>query len=228
MKTSYAAVALLLAVAAGAPREAPASQGQGRRALPGDLTKPIDQYTGDEFFALVNGLNYTGGQERARRCSGNAECGNTARTNVRVDAVTGEDSLSTGNLPAFGVVAMRAIVRGNDTEAMYGMQSAGPNGRFSYYLIVTAAGPGAATWRLEELNVQGDTRTHRALRTGRFSQCNHAFVRGARADFKTCAEAAASAAGGVRFLNASFSSPMQGVEPPFWIGCASGCCTAEF
>ena len=223
----HGAVALLAVAASGWT-----GQGQGqRRALPGDLTKPIDQYTGDEFFTLVNGLNYTGGQERARRCSGNPGCGNTLRTNVRVDAVTSEDSLSAGNLPQFGVVAMKAVVRGNQTEAMYGMQSAGPNGRFSYYLIVTTGStPGAATWRLEELNIQGNTRTHRTLTSGRFTPCNHPYVAGARADFKTCAEAAASdasAARGATFINASYSPSMQGVEPPLWIGCASGCCTAD-
>ena len=221
----HATVGLLLVAVVGATHTSPASQGQ-RRALPGDLTKPIDQYTGDEFSALLNGLNYTGGQERARRCSGNPGCGNALRTNVRVDAVNGEDSLSAGNLPQFGVVALRAVVRGNQTEAMYGMLPNGPDGRYSYYLIVTAAGAGAATWRLEELSVQGNTRTHRALRTGRFTPCNHAYVRGARADFKTCAEAAASTLGPTRFLNASFGSRQSG-EPPIWIGCASGCCTAD-
>jgi hypothetical protein len=227
VKQTHVAAALLLLVFAGAMRETP-PQGQQRRALPGDLTKPIDQYTGDEFFALVNGLNYTGGQERARRCSGNPGCGNALRTNVRVDAVAGEDSISTGNLPQFGVVAMKAVVRGNQTEAMYGMQSTGPNGRFSYYLIVMRGNtPGTGTWRLEELSIQGNTRTHRMLTQGRFTPCNHPYVAGARADFRTCAQAGASAAGQPRFLNASFGSSAQGTEPPFWIGCASGCCTAD-
>ena len=218
----YAAVTLLLVVAAGAMLPSPASQGQQRRALPGDLTKPIGQYTGDEFFALVNGLTYTGGQDRARRCTGNPACAANGRTNVRIDAVATEDSIAAGNLAQFGVVAARAIVRGNDTEAMYGMQSAGPNGRFAYYLIVTPAGAGAATWRLEELNIQGNTRTHRLLTQGRFTPCNHPFVRGARADFKTCAEAAAAPAS-----RGTLTALFQGVEPPIWIACAYGCCTAD-
>lgn len=206
---------------------------QGRRTLPGDLTKPIDQYSGDEFFALVSSLNYTGGQTRARRCSGNPACGQALRTNTRVDAVATEDSLSPGNLPQFGVVALRAIVNGQNTEAMYGMLPNGPDGRYSYYLIVLPGPNGTATWRLEQLNIQGQTRTHSALRTGRFTPCNHAFVPGARADFRTCAEAAQGAAASAQqtsvFRYASMSTmPMrQGTEPPIWIGCASGCCTAD-
>ena len=219
-----AAVGLMLVAVVGA--STPPTGQQQRRALSGDLTKPVGQYTGDEFFALVNRLNYAGGQQRARRCRGNPGCGNTVRTDVRVEAVTGEDSLSVGNLPQFGVVALKAVVRGNDTEAMYGMQSTGPNGRFSYFLIVSASGAGAATWTLEELNIQGNVRTHRTLTQGRFTPCNHPYVAGARADFKTCAEAAASAAGPTRFLNASFGSRQAG-DPPIWISCASGCCTAD-
>ena len=215
------AVALLAVVASG-------WTGQGQaRARSGDLTKPIDQYTGDEFFALVNGLNYTGGWERARRCSGNPGCGNTLRTNVRVDGVSDQDSLSAGTVPQFGAVAAKAVVRGNQTEAMYGMLSNGPDGRYSYYLIVTRGGPTGATWRLEEMNIQGNTRTHRMLKSGRFTPCTHQYVAGARADFKTCEQAAASTQRGVVFVNASFTSRSQGVEPPLWIGCASGCCTAE-
>lgn len=215
------AVALLAVAASGWTR-----QGQ-RPAGSGDLTKSIDQYTGDEFFTLVNGLSYTGGQERARRCSGNPGCGNTLRTNVRVDGVATEDSLSAGNLPQFGAVAAKAVVRGQQTEAMYGMQPNGADGRYSYYLIVNRGAAGAATWRLEELSVQGNTRTHRMLTSGRFTPCNHPYVAGARADFKTCAQPAASSQRGATFINASFGSLSQPTDPPLWIGCASGCCTAD-
>jgi hypothetical protein len=220
--TGLVAVALLAVVASGCSGQGP------RRTLPGDLTKAIGAYTGDEFFALVNGLNYTGGQERARRCTGNPGCNTTLRTNVRVDAVATEDSLSTGNLPQFGVVAARAIVRGNQTEAMYTMLPNGPTGRYSYYLIVTRGNTAnTATWLLEELSVQGTTRTHRTVTTGNFRGCSHPFVPGARADFRTCQQAAAATPrGGAMFINASFGS-LQGVEPPIWISCAYGCCTAD-
>ena len=201
-------------------------QGPQRRALTGDLTKPIGQYTGDEFAALANRLNYVGGQERARRCTGQAACAQAQRTNVRVDAVADADSLAAGNLPQFGVVAARIIVRGNQTEQRYGMQSTGPNGRYSYYLIVERGTAAAATWRLEELSVVGNTRTHRTLTTGRFVPCNHQFQRGARADFRTCTQAASNDGAGI-FRLASFAAQQPPGDPPIWISCASGCCTAD-
>ncbi len=219
-----AAVALLAGAWAWPPSAGPGAL-VARGATSGDLTKPIDQYTGDEFYNFTRGLNYVQGPDRQRRCRGNAACAGAQRTLVRPDAVADVDSLSQGNLPQYGVVAARVIVRGNDADAMYGMQPNGADGRYSYYLIVM---PGSS-WRLEELNVQGTNRTHRMLATGRFTACNHPYVRGARADFKTCAEASASARqGAVIFRPASFGSLSQGSgEPPLWIGCASGCCTAE-
>jgi len=216
-----AGVALLLVAATGALVGPSTPQAQ-RRALSGDLTKSIDAYTGDEFFNLVTRLNYTGGQQRARRCRGNPNCTGTRRTNVRVDAVGDADSLGAATIPQYGVVAMRAIVRGPDEEARYGMQSMGPDSRYAYFLIILP-GPDGPTWRLEEMSVQGTTRTHRMLRTGRVVACPHTYVRGARADFRTCAQAAADASGG---LVVTFAS-LQGVDPPIWYGCATGCCTAE-
>jgi hypothetical protein len=80
--------------------------------------------------------------------------------------------------------------------------------------------PGGNSWRLEELDQQAGTWSHRMIAGGRLNGCNHPFVRGARADFKTCAQGA----GGATF---SFASSMQGFDAPMWISCASGCCTAE-
>ena len=221
-----AAVTLLVVVATGAAISTPQQQGQARRALSGDLTKPLGQYTGDEFFTLVTRLNYTGGQERARRCRGNAACNQAQRTNVRVDGVADVDSVGPANLPPFGVVAMRAVVRGNDIESRYGMQPAGQNGRFSYFLVVSPGANATARWRLEELSVQGTTRSHRTVAEGTLRGCvGHPFVRGGRADFRTCEQTAD--AGGARVTFASYSPALQGVDPPFWIGCAMGCCLAE-
>jgi hypothetical protein len=208
------AVALLMVAGSGA-------SGQGaRRQLSGDLTKPIAEYTGNEFFSLVRGLRFSPSVERQRRCRGNQDCtgAGTRRTRVRIDAVTDADSLAAGNLPQFGVIAARAVNRGADDEGRYGMRS---GGRYSYYLIVTPAGPNAATWILQEMDVQGVQRSHRTIASGRFVPCRHAYQRGARADFQTCGQAAA-----VR--RASIGALLQGGDdPPIWIGCASGCCTAE-
>lgn len=183
-----------------------------RTASSGDLAKPIDQYTGDEFAAFLRGLPMGQGAERQRGCRGDAECGRGKRTSVRIDAVADADSLGPGSVGANGTVAARVINRGEDSESRYGMQG---GGRHAYFLIVM---PGGTSWRLEE--VDNGARTHRAVATGRLVACNHRFVRGARADFKTCA----TAGGGSTISLVSFA---QGTDDPMWISCASGCCTAE-
>jgi hypothetical protein len=215
-KLAGLAAATMLTVMGPTPAE------RARRVpLSGDLTKPLAQYTGDEFFALTRGLRYGQGADRGRRCRGTDGCTRGQQTTVRVDAISDADSLSAGNLPAYGVIAARAVNRGagGEIENRYGMQS---GGRYSYYLIVMPPGPTGATWVLEELDVAGATRGHRTVATGRFTFCNHPYVRGARADFKTCAI--------VKPTEASFfpSFSRQSLEDaPLWIGCASGCCTAD-
>ena len=190
---------------------------------PGALPKPVDQMTGDELYNFTHGLTFTGGQERQRRCRGEAACGGpnpTRFTRIRIDAVGGEDSLTTGaGLSANGTVAVRGLNRGQLADSMYHMQ---PGQRYEFYLIVLP-GPqgGGATWRLEELTTTAGSRSHRSIRTGAFKGCNHPFVRGARADFRTCAQAAP-----VR--QASFGGLLQTeIDPPIWISCAAGCCTSD-
>jgi hypothetical protein len=189
---------------------------------PGALPKPIDQMSGDELYTFTHGLTFAGGQERQRRCRGDAACRGpqpARSTRIRVDAVSGEDSLSTGaGLPANGAIAVRGLNRGQVADSMYGMR---PGSNYEYYLIVLAAAQGGgATWRLEELTTTAGSRSHRSAMTGVFKGCNHPYVRGARADFKTCAEAAP-----VRQV--SFSAMQGRDESPIWVGCEVGCCTAD-
>lgn len=189
---------------------------------PGTLAKPIDQMTGDELYAFTHQLRFVGGHERQRRCRGNLGCRGVQPsqfTRIRVDAVNLQDSLSAASLPANGVVAVRAINRGRFADTMYSM-SAGK--QYEYYLIVLPGAPGAkATWRLEQLTTTRGARAHRAVTTGQFTPCNHPFVRGARSDFKTCAQAAP-----VR--PAAFGRRLQSItESPIWVDCAFGCCTAD-
>ena len=87
--------------AAGATPPAPANSVAATTptaaALPGALTKPIDQYTGDEFYDFVQKLKWGGGVEKARKCKGDPGCSGTKpskETKVRVDAVDGQDSIS--------------------------------------------------------------------------------------------------------------------------------------
>ena len=199
------------------------SGGETLASHPGALTKAIDQYSGDDLNAFASRLRFVGGVERQRRCRGPAACLGAApqrRTRVRVDAVDGEDSLSAATIPANGVIVLRAHNRGTAVDAKYGMRT---GARYDYFLIILPAARGAApTWRLEELSVSGTTRTHRSVATGTFRACNHAYVRGARADFKTCAQAAEIDKAATPFRLAQADG-----EPPLWYGCALGCCTAE-
>jgi hypothetical protein len=216
--------------AAGATASAPATASAAPSvaaavvaAQPGALPKPIDQMTGDELYAFTHGLTFTGGVERQRRCRGEAACRGpnpTRFTRLRIDAVGGEDSLTTGaGLSPNGTIAVRGLNRGQLADSMYDMRPGKP---YEFYLIVLP-GPqgGNATWRLEELTTTAGSRSHRSIMTGAFKGCNHPFVRGARADFKTCAQAAP-----VR--QASFGAALQTeIDPPIWISCAAGCCTSD-
>jgi hypothetical protein len=171
---------------------------------------------------LTRQLRFAGGVERGRRCRGQAACRGarpTATTRIRVDAVTGEDSLSAGALPPNGVIAARAINRGQLSDTMYNMR---PGAAYENYLIVLpVAGGATATWRLEELTTTTGARTHRTVASGTFRACNHPFAQGPRADFKTCAQAATT-------RPAAFGLILQdGIESPIWIGCLAGCCTAD-
>ena len=208
-----------------------------RRAMSGDLTKALATYTGDEFFALTQGLGFGPETTRPRACRGSPACNAGGRNDVGVAEVSDADSVSAGLVAPNGTVVARALNRGNDTTVMYDMK---PQGRYRYYLIVMPAG----SWVLEELDMSGG-RSHRTVATGRFTPCNHAFQRGPRADFRTCAQAQGDAQqasllsrarqmwAGSKQSVPSYGSLLaylarQGTgEPPIWISCASGCCTAD-
>ena len=191
-----------------------------RKPMPGDLTKPIDDYTGDEFGALVKKLSYVGGHERARRCKNNPDCSGTKRVLVLVDAVATQDSLSAAVAPQFGVVYVRAINRGNAPEARYGMLPS--NKQYEYYMIVTADSAGTGmNWRLEQFDSKANA--HSKFGEGKFTPCNHAWVAGAKADFKTCANSAA-AHDSVMKLGLALQT-FDG--EPIWASCAAGCCIGQ-
>ncbi len=192
------------------------------RAEPGNLPKPIDQMTGEELYSFTRTLSFGGGVERRRRCRGNPECrGNRPKdsTVVRVDAVEREDSLSMNGLSPNGVIGARALNRGTLADSMYNTR---PGQQYEYYLIVTSAGPGVASWRLEELDTTKGARAHRSVSTGAFHGCNHPFVPGTRAAFKTCAQAAADV------KPAALGMFQTDEESPIWVSCAYGCCTADY
>jgi hypothetical protein len=216
VKGLIVAAASLLTMGAQAPNEAQPT----RRALSGDLTKPLAQYTGAQFAALVRPLRYGQGAARQRKCRGPATCAAGRQVSVRADAVADADSLGLTNLPQFGVVAARLRNNGAEMEARYNMRG---GAQYVYYLIVAPAPGGLATWTLEELDTQGTNVAHRTVASGRFLGCAHPFVRGARADFQTCAQSAGGRAS-VSLISFSRQGPD---DPPIWISCAMGCCIAE-
>ncbi len=206
------------AAAAATPNPAPAHP-------PGTLTKPLDQYTGDEFFTLTHQQQYGGGGAHGRRCRGRAGCrGPNARdsTVIQVDGVVGDDSLSAANLPANGVIAVRALNRGPYADSLYNTR---PGDSYENYLIVTPVPNSAtATWVLEELTTTAGARAHHTISRGTLRECTgpgHSYQRGPHADFKTCEQA-------TQVRPASLGAMLQGDGgPPIWFGCAFGCCTAD-
>ncbi|MES2180399.1 MAG: hypothetical protein V4550_21285 [Gemmatimonadota bacterium] len=206
--------------AAAAPRSLVGAAPAAPAAMPGALTKPIEQYTADEFAAFVKKLQYVGAHERQRNCKGNPGCDGpraNVHTRVLVDAVATQDSLSATTTPQFGVVYIHAINKGNQQEKRYGFL---PGPQIEYYVIVTAQG-GAMTWTLEQLDTKANTLTQTG--TGRFTGCNHAWVAGAQADFKTCANAASG-----RDSLVKLGRLLQGGDDdPLWTACSTGCCTAD-
>ena len=216
MKGLAVAAITLLTLGASACDSQPA-----RRALSGDLAKPLAQYTGAQFAALVQPLRYGQGAERQRRCRGLVECAAGRQVGVRIDAVADADSLAPGNLPPNGVVAARIRNRSPEMESRYNMRG---GAQYSYFLIVHPAAGGLATWTLEELDAQGTNVAHRTVASGRFTPCNHPFVRGARADFRTCTQPGTGRASIQQIALMQQGGPE---DPPIWIACAAGCCIAE-
>lgn len=227
----FAAVALLALAACGRNDSRSAdsaarlnvAQGPGgaaRTAGPGELTKPLADYTGEEFHQLTQTLQYAGASERTRRCRGQGcETGNPPNTTlVRVEGIVGEDSVDLANVPQFGVIVSRGRNVGGLPDAMYGMRPGAP---FSYFLVILppAAAGGAARWQIEQLDVQGSNRSHSPLTTGFARGCNHPFRRGPGSDFRTCADTSVFRPAALRL--------QAGGEAPWWFNCDDGCCTTD-
>ena len=144
----------------------PGGGGTPASAMPGALTKSIDSYTGDELYAFVRKLQFTGGQERERKCKNNPACNNSKapkRTRVAVDAVALQDSIAAGNTSQFGVVFIRAINRGDAEEARYGLK---PGAQVENYVIVMPDTGATLQWRLEQLDTTPNARVHASIGTG--------------------------------------------------------------
>lgn len=183
------------------------------KVMPAALLKPIDAYSGEEFLSLVQKQTYVGAHEKVRQCKDKPDC----TTAVVVDAIATQDSLSAATTPQFGVVYIHAVNKGNAVEARYGLK---PGAQYQYYWIITQDSTRKAMqWRLEELDTKAVK--HVGVGTGSYVGCNHPWVPGARADFKTCEMAAAYHGSSVVHLGLM----LQGnIGDPIWASCAEGCC----
>ena len=197
--------------------------------MPGQLPKAVEKLSGEEFYQFTRSLQWGGGVERERDCSGRTGCGGSEallHTTVRVDAVDGQDSLLATFGPANGVVAVRALNTGTLEEAIYGFK---PNKNLEYYAIVLPEDATKGRYIIEELDVTPGARSHRTIRMGAFQPCNHPFQKGRaiRAAFYQCDDAHSMPAtiSLVGYRNPITPCPKcRGASDPIWIDCAAGCC----
>ena len=192
------------------------------KQMPGQLTKPLDSYSGDELYTFIQTLSFTGDSVRDRKCKNDPACSSTPKPKkikVGVAAVVGQDSVSAGTTPPFGVIYIRATNKGDAEEARYGMK---PGNHLQYYVVVLPDSAGGMKWRLEQLDTRAGSRQHTSIGSGPFTGCNHAWVAGARADFKTCANSAKA-----RDSVVKLGLLLQGGDDaPLWVTCSEGCCIA--
>ena len=215
LRSSIGVLAMLAACSKGDEHAPPQA-----KVFPGTLAKPIDAYSYQEFTGFVKTLDFSGGQERARHCKGTAACdatGSTTTIQVRVDAVTAQDSIGPATLPPNGLVAVRLLNKGDAREAHYGLA---PGAELSYYMIVQRdSASGKAVWRLEQVDSRAGT--HTKISVGALTGCGHPWKPGARADFKSCEHAAHGDSVGRMGLLLATSL----IDDPVWIQCDEGCCS---
>jgi hypothetical protein len=134
--------------------------------------------SGEEFYRFTRSLQWGGGLEGERYCSGSNGClGSTPllHTTVRVDAVDGQDSLLATFGPTTGVVAARALNTGKYEEARYGFK---PSGNFEYYAIVLPDDATKGRYIIEELDV---TPARAVTERSAWERSSHATTRSRRA-----------------------------------------------
>jgi len=193
-------------------------------SLPGKLSKPLGEYSGDEFYEFVQKLKWGGGAEKERKCKGEPACDGpnpSKKTLVRVDAVNDQDSLTASASGPNGVVAVRAINKGDLQEDRYGFKA---EKKLEYYLIVLPGDAQNGRWQLEELDTTPGSRRHSTVGSGKFQGCNHPYQPGRvnRANFYTCSDSHMSD-------SVQKSGLMMFAPPtdPIWVECGQGCCIAD-
>lgn len=218
-RRAYLAMVCLAVLASCMKKEAPPTA----KEMPGALTKPIESYSADEFYALVTRLSYTGSHERERRCLDAPGCDGTQPAKlvkVQVEAIATQDSIAPSNATQNGTVYVRALNHGDATEARYRLAA---GAQFEFFVIVNADTANSMRWTLVQLDTTPKARRLSTVGTGRFRGCDHKWTSGAQADFKTC-ERAAFGRDSVVKLGLMLQS---GLTDPLWTACATGCCVVD-
>jgi hypothetical protein len=171
----------------------------------------------------VSRLSYTGAHERDRRCANAPGCEGTPPTKfvkVQVEAIATQDSIAPSNATTNGVVYVRALNRGDAEEAKYRLA---PGAQYEYFVVVNAPTKDAMQWTLVQLDTSSKARRLTTIGSGKFTPCNHQWVAGAQADFKSCDKARSA-----RDSIVKLGLVLQGFDnDPMWATCSTGCCIVE-
>lgn len=194
-----------------------ASAEESGRPFAGQLNRPLEAVSAADLTALVARLDFTGGSERARLCSGTPECdAGRGRTSARIEAVD-QAPIGATNIPVNGVIVTRFENTGSFTERRYGLAPGGVA-----YVIATPTMDTAAVGRWTMVQISG--KETKVIANGQITSCGHGAYPGKpQADFRTCTSAAVAHGKGMTINSASFRA---GDDDPIWAACAGGCCVA--
>lgn len=197
-----------------------------RRALPGDLPKPLAQMTSAELFSFGADLRFDNGPVQERNC---ARGGCKGRIDAVRDQVPGPALIS-----ANGTIVARLVNLGRDgvddgPEARYGTAP----GQNEFYVIALKDGDGW-TWTVREA-VRNGGGAARETASGTWTTCRHdpnnpSHPKG-RSQFASCNAGAgeedlARVAGPRLPRDHAVSLRMFNPLDPGWLSCSDGCCTA--
>jgi hypothetical protein len=198
-----------------------------RRALPGDLPKPLSQMTAGELFAFGASVRFDNGPVQDRGCARGPCLG-------RIDAVR-EQTPGPGSISANGtIVARLANLGGNQGNEGPENRYQTARGQQEFYLIALRQGDGWS-WSVREATRNGPD-APRETASGAWTVCRHDpsnpnHPKG-RSQFASCTANAGTgeeltrAAGPRMPRDYALSLLAYSPNDPGWLSCSDGCCTA--
>ncbi len=200
-----------------------------RRALPGDLPKPLGQMTAGELFAFGASVRFDNGPVQDRDCARGTCLG-------RIDAVR-EQTPGPSSISANGTIVARLVNLGG------GQGNEGPEDRYqtargqSEFYIVALKTASGWSWTVREATRNG-SEAPRETASGAWIVCRHdpsvpSHPKG-RSQFASCTGNAGAGTGeeltraaGPRLpRDYAVSFLSYGPRDPGWLSCSDGCCTA--